>query len=79
MLKTIAALGPEKALKPQEHYWCGKGRERYPRNRNVRVILDLAGIAEAMGVNKVRLKYLLRDTRRILRDFFNHDGRLFAS
>lgn len=79
MLKTIAALGPEKALKPQEHYWCGKGRERYSRNRNVRVILDLAGIAKGMTVNKQKVKNLLKDTRRILRDFFNPDGRLFAS
>jgi hypothetical protein len=79
MLKTIAGLGPEKALKPQDHYWCGKGRERYPRDRNVRVILDLTGIADAMGVNKQKVKNLLKDTRQILRHIFNPDGRLFAN
>jgi hypothetical protein len=79
MLKTIAAMGPDRVLRPQDHYWCGKGRERYSRNRNVRVILDLEGIANAMGVNKVKVKNLLKDTRQILRHIFNHDGRLFVS
>jgi hypothetical protein len=79
MLKTIAAMGPDRVLRPQDHYWCGKGRERYRRNRNVRVILDLGGIANAMGVNKVKVKNLLKDTRQILRHIFNRDGRLFVS
>jgi hypothetical protein len=32
-----------------------------------------------MGVNKFKVKNLLKDTRRILRDMFDRDGRLFAS
>jgi hypothetical protein len=81
MLKTIAALGPEKALRPQDYY-CHARQEchaRVQRNLNARVILDLAGIANAMGVNKQKVKNLLKDTRQILRDIFNRDGRLFAS
>lgn len=31
------------------------------------------------GDNKVKMKNLLKDTPRILRDVFNSDGRLFAS
>jgi hypothetical protein len=79
MLKTIADLGPEKALRQQDYYWQGTCQARYKRNRNTRDILDLAGIAKAMGVNKLKVKNLLKDTRQILRDMFNRDGRLFAS
>jgi hypothetical protein len=81
MLKTIAALGPEKALRPQDYY-CHARQEchaRVQRNLNARVILDLAGIANAMGVKKQKVKNLLKDTRQILRDIFNRDGRLFAN
>lgn len=79
VLKTIAALGAEKALR-QTNY-CHNGvciahRKHIQRRRS---ILDLTGIANAMGVNKVKVKNLLKDTRRILRDVFNRDGRLFAS
>lgn len=79
VLKTIAALGPEKALR-QTNY-CHNGvciahRKHIQRRRS---ILDLAGIANAMGVKKQKVKNLLKDTRRILRDVFNPDGRLFAS
>jgi len=79
MLKTIAALGPERALRQQDYYWQGMCQARYKRNRNTRAILDLNGIAKAMGVNKVKVKNILKDTRQILRDVFNRDGRLFAS
>jgi hypothetical protein len=81
MLKTIAALGPEKALRQQDYYSHSKGvsSARLQRNLNARVILDLAGIANAMGVNKLKVKNLLKDTRRILRDIFNRDGCLFVS
>ena len=79
MLKTIAALGPEKALRQQDYYSKGACHARLKRNLNARVILNLSGIAKAMDVNKVKVKNLLKDTRRILRDAFNRDGRLFAS
>lgn len=81
MLKIIAALGPEKALRPQDYYCHARGEchARVQRNLNARVILDLAGIANAMGVNKQKVKNLLKDTRQILRHIFNPDGRLFAS
>jgi thiamine pyrophosphate-dependent acetolactate synthase large subunit-like protein len=79
MLKTIADLGPEKALRQQDYYWQGMCQARYKRNRNTRDILDLAGIAKAMGVNKLKVKNLLKDTRQILRDMFNRDGCLFVS
>jgi len=35
-------------------------------------------IAEAMGVKYLKAQNLLKQTREILRGFFNHDGRLFA-
>jgi hypothetical protein len=79
MLKTIAALGPEKALRQQDYYSRGICSARVQRNLNARVILDLAGIAKAMGVNKLKVKNLLKDTRQILRDVFNRDARLFQT
>ena len=79
VLKTISALGPEKALRQTNYYKNGGDQARQKHIRGRRSILDLAGIAEAMGVNKVKVKNLLKDTRRILRDIFNRDGRLFAS
>lgn len=42
-------------------------------------MLDLPTVAEAMGVKYLKAQNLLKQTREILRDFFNHDGRLFAS
>jgi hypothetical protein len=79
VLKTIAALGPEKALRHTNHHQQGGDKTNHKHIRGRRSILDLAGIAEAMGVNKVKVKNLLKDTRRILRDIFNRDGCLFAS
>ncbi len=79
MLKTIAALGPEKALREQTYYWNGRHEARSKQNRNRRAMLDLDTVATTMGVNSIKLQNLLRDTRAILRDAFNHDGRLFAS
>ena len=37
------------------------------------------GVAKAMGVNKLKVKNLLKDTRQILRDVFNRDSRLFQT
>ena len=79
MLKTIAALGPEKALRQQDYYWRDRCEARSKQNRNRRTILDSDAVAKAMGVNRWKVQNLLRDTREILRDFFNRDGRLFAS
>jgi hypothetical protein len=78
MLKIIGALGPEKAVRQQDYYWQGMCQAGYKRNRNTRAILDLNGIAQAMGVNKTKVKNLLKETRQILRDAFNRDGSLFA-
>ncbi len=79
VLKTIAALGPEKALRHTDYYRNGYDLARNKHIQRRRNILDLAGIAEAMGVKKQKVKNLLKDTRRILRDMFNPDGRLFAN
>jgi len=79
VLKTIAALGPEKALRHTNHYQQGGDKTNHKHIRGRRSILNLDGIAVAMGVNKFKVKNLLKDTRRILRDMFDHDGRLFAS
>jgi hypothetical protein len=79
VLKTIAALGPEKALRHTNYYQQGGDKTNHKHIRGRRSILDLAGIAHEMGVNKQKVKNLLKDTRQILRDIFNHDGRLFAS
>jgi hypothetical protein len=79
VLKTIAALGPEKALRHTNYYQQRGDKTNHKHIRRRRSILDLAGIATAMGVKKQKVKNLLKDTRRILRDVFNRDGRLFAS
>lgn len=79
MLKTIAALGPEKALRQQDYYWRERCEARSKQNRNRRAILDSDAVAKAMGVNRLKVQNLLRDTREILRDFFNRNGRLFAN
>ena len=79
MLKTIAALGPEKALRHDNCYW--KNGRHEPGSKQVRrrrAMLDLPAIAEAMGVKYLKAQNLLKQTREILRDFFNHDGRLFV-
>ena len=80
MLKTIAALGPEKALRHDNCYW--KNGRHEPASKQVRrrrAMLDLPAVAEAMGVKYLKAQNLLKQTREILRDFFNPDGRLFAS
>ncbi|HLJ86948.1 MAG TPA: hypothetical protein VKZ53_08990 [Candidatus Angelobacter sp.] len=79
VLKTIATLGPEKALHHPHYYYGGVCRANSRHNLNPRVMLDVASIAKAMGVNKIRINNLLRNTRPILRHVFNHDGRLFVS
>ena len=80
MLKTIAALGPEKALRHDSCYWKnGRHEPNSKQNRRRRAMLNLDAIAEAMDVKYLKLQILLKQTREILRDFFNHDGRLFAS
>jgi hypothetical protein len=80
MLKVIASLGPEKVLRQKGFRSRGNGEcERQYDRRIFRDLLDLTGIANAMGVNKQKVKNLLKDTRKILRDVFNRDGRLFAS
>ena len=79
VLKTIAELGPEKALRQTDYYRHGYDIARNRHIRGRRCILNLAGIANAMGVKKTKVKNLLKDTRRILRDVFNRDGRLLAS
>jgi hypothetical protein len=80
MLKTIAALGPEKALRHDNCYW--KNGRHEPTSKQVRkrrAMLDLNAIAEAMNVKYLTAQNLLKQTREILRDVFNRDGRLFAS
>lgn len=78
VLKTIATLGPEKALRQPDYYYEGKCRINSRNNPNPRVMLDVTSIAKAMGVNKIKVNNLLKRARPILREFFNHDGRLFA-
>jgi len=78
MLKTIAALGPEKALRHDNCYW--KNGIHSPLSKQVRrrrAMLDLPAIVEAMGVPYLKGQNLLKETRQILRGFFNYDGRLF--
>ena len=79
VLKTIAALGPEEALRQTDYYQQGGDKTNHKHIRGRRHILNLVGIANAMGVKKQKVKNLLKDSRRILRDVFNRDGRLFAS
>ncbi|HET9281372.1 MAG TPA: hypothetical protein VFR24_05365 [Candidatus Angelobacter sp.] len=79
VLKTIAALGPEKALRQTNYYRDDSDESQRKHIRRRRSILNLNGIADAMGVKKQKVKNLLKDTRQILRDSFNQDGRLFAS
>ena len=79
VLKTIAALGPEKALRQTDYYQQGGDKAHHKHIRGRRSILDLAGIANAMGVNKQKVKNLLKQSREILRGFFNADGRLFLT
>jgi hypothetical protein len=79
VLKTIAALGPEQALRQTDYYQQGGDKTNHKHIRGRRHILNLAGIANAMGVKKQKVKNLLKDSRRILRHVFNRDGRLFAS
>jgi len=80
MLKTIAAMGPEKALRHDNCYW--KNGRHEPASKQVRrrrAMLDLPAVAEAMGIRYLKGQSLLKQAREILRDFFNRDGRLFVS
>jgi hypothetical protein len=80
MLKTIAAMGPEKAVRHDNCYW--KNGRHEPASKQVRrrrAMLDLPAVAEAMGIKYLKAQHLLKQSREILRDAFNRDGRLFAS
>jgi hypothetical protein len=80
MLKAIADLGPEKALRHENCYW--KNGRHEPASKQVRrrrAMLDLPAVAEAMNVKYLKAQNLLKQTREILRDFFNRDGSLFAN
>jgi hypothetical protein len=79
VLKTIAALGPDKALREQTYYRKGMSWAHNIHNRGRRSILDLDGLAKTMCVNKTKVKNLLKQSREILRDFFNPDGSLFQN
>jgi hypothetical protein len=80
MLKTIAALGPEKALRHDNCYWKNGRHEPVSKQvRRRRAMLDLNAVAETMGVKYLTAQNLLKQTRQILRDVFNRDSRLFAS
>ena len=78
MLKTIAAMGPEKALRHDNCYWNGKHEPMSKQVRRRRAMLNLPAVAEAMGVKYLKAQNLLKQTREILRDFFNLDERLFT-
>jgi len=80
MLKTIAAMGPEKAVRHDNCYW--KNGIHSPLAKQVRrrrAMLDLPAIVEAMGVPYLKGQNLLKETRQILRDVFNRDGTLFLA
>jgi hypothetical protein len=78
VLQTIAALGPDAALK--EHAFTNSGDpDKWTRQRRSRPILNPDAIAEAMQVRKRDVHRLLRDARVILRDVFNRDGQLFLT
>src|SRR5207245_946542 len=77
LLKTIASLGPERALRDQTYNWDGRHEARSKQNRGRRPLLDIETVAQAMGISKIKLQNLLRDSRAILRDAFNRNGRLF--
>jgi hypothetical protein len=77
VLQTIAALGPDAALK--EHRFTNSGDpDKWKRDRNRRPILNPDAIAEAMGLPKCDVHRYLCQMRPILRDMFNRDGSLFA-
>ncbi len=79
MLKIITALGPEKALRDQSYYWNGRHEARSKQNRGRRAMLDSDAVAKAMGVSRMKLQNLLKESREILRDVFNRDGTLFMA
>jgi hypothetical protein len=76
VLQTIAALGPDAALK--EHAFTNSGDpDKWKRDRNRRPILNPDAIAAAMGLPKRDVHRYLCQMRPILRDMFNRDGSLF--
>jgi hypothetical protein len=78
VLQTIAALGPDAALK--EHRFSKSGDpDKWKRDRNRRPILNPDTIAEAMGLPKRDVHRYLCQMRPILRDMFNRDGSLFLT
>jgi hypothetical protein len=78
VLQTIAALGPDVALK--EHRFSKSGDpDKWKRDRNRRPILNPDTIAEAMGLPKRDVHRYLCQMRPILRDMFNRDGSLFLT
>jgi hypothetical protein len=79
LLKTIAALGAEKALRDQSYYWNGRHAAGSKQNRGRRAMLDSDAVAKAMGVSRMKLQNLLKESREILRDAFNRDGTLFVA
>jgi hypothetical protein len=79
MLKAIAALGPEKALRHDSCYWKnGRHEPRSKQIRRRRAMLDLDTLAATMGIDKIKLQSILKQSREILRGFFDRDGRLFT-
>jgi hypothetical protein len=78
VLQTIAALGPDAALK--EHAFTNSGDpDKWKRDRNRRPILNPDAIAAAMGLPKRDVHRYLCQMRPILRDMFNRDGSLFSN
>lgn len=78
VLQTIAALGPDAALK--EHAFTKSGDpDKWKRDRNRRPILNPDAIAGAMGLPKCDVHRYLCQMRPILRDMFNRDGSLFGN
>jgi hypothetical protein len=78
VLQTIAALGPDVALK--EHRFSKSGDpDKWKRDRNRRPILNPDTIAQAMGLPKRDVHRYLCQMRPILRDVFNRDGNLFLT
>jgi len=77
-LECIRSLGPDHAVK--EHAFTTSGDpDAWKRERGRRPILDPKVIAQAMGVSKAKVHQYLREARIILRQAFNHDGKLFLT
>lgn len=77
-LECIRSLGPDHAVK--EHAFTASGDpDAWKRDRSRRPILNPKVIAQAMGVSKAKVHQYLREARIILRQAFNHDGKLFLT